>query len=126
MKSIIATVQMRPLSATTIGPSPIPSVPSSPPPGPTAPPAGGTHTPQKDSGDTSSPSLSLSSLTNLDDLDLSSTKLPPSRPIGKKITDKTVFPLKLYRITPSSLMMISFVRSLYWYMKLVGQQFPIH
>ena len=126
MKSIIATVQMHPLSATTIGPSPIPSVPSSPPPGPTAPPAGGTHTPQKDSGDTSSPSLSLSSLTNLDDLDLSSTKLPPSRPIGKKITDKTVFPLKLYRITPSSLMMISFVRSLYWYMKLVGQQFPIH
>ena len=83
MKSIIATVQMRPLSATTVGPSPIPSVPSSPPPG-TTPAPGGTHTPQKE-GDTSSPSISLNSLTNLDDLDLSSMRLPPSRPIGKKL-----------------------------------------
>ena len=76
MKPIIATVQMRPLSGGTIGPSPVPSVPSSPPPG--------TITPQKEA-ETASPSLSLSSLTNLDELDLSSTKLPPSRPIGKPI-----------------------------------------
>ena len=73
MKSIIATVQMRPLSGVTIGPSPIPSIPSSPPPG--------TSTPQKEA-EVSSPSISLSSLTNLDELDLSSAKLPPSRPIG--------------------------------------------
>lgn len=74
MKSIIATVQMRPLSGATIGPSPVPSIPSSPPPG--------TVTPQKEP-ETSSSSPSINSLTNLDELDLSSGKLPPSRPIGK-------------------------------------------
>ena len=74
IKSIIATVQMRPLSGVTIGPSPIPSNPSSPPPG--------ASTPQKEA-DAASPSISLSSLTNLDELDLSSARLPPSRPIGE-------------------------------------------